>query len=388
MSDTFKSSTGPSSSSVSRRLQFAIPMIVGVGFIGLFIYLLVGADPDGGESKNNVKPKENPSVAQKPKHSNLPVSVTEIHPKEILKEAPPKPPMGLGAKRWNIDPLPKGWDPKIAEELAKYFDKIHYDYDDPDAYVEAFKNLEALKEYLKTLDGEAVPTLAAVLNHETFFINRRQVILTLGELGPENEDSTFHLRDFFNKRKGNLKNSPELNYVIKAMGKLKNETAPGIISQMIADESNTPDYRAGFIRALGDHPDNKESIPLFVENMLNAKAFKMRNNSAQALGKIRDPQTLPDLESAYEKEPYWVAKQTILGTMGKIGSPTSLNFLGNTARTAKEAGVRLSAASAISRIYESTGSAHAYNLLEEISNSEPDAGVRQRVIKWMHEGRK
>lgn len=378
-------STAPardSSPSWSRRLQFALPLAVGLLLIGLFVFLAIQAglqSEPAPAASDPVKP-----AATRESQTELPVGIETIHPPEIVGQSPPKPPQSSGLKRWNISEYPEGWDPEIAEKIAQLFDRIHYDYTDPDAYVEAARALEELEKYLEGLDGESVPTLATILHHEPFFINRRRMILTLGRLGPENEDTTFHLLDFFNKHKGDIKNSPELNYVVKAMGMLQNETAPAVLGQLIGDETLTPDYRAGFIRSLGDHPDSQESVPLFVENMMNAKAFKMRNNSAQALGKVRDPRTLPQLVTAFEEEPAVYAKQTILGTMGKIGSPTSIPYLGDVARTHKSREVRVSAAKALHRIYESSGSPQALYLLEEISETEPDAAVRQRVIEWIH----
>ena len=73
-------------------------------------------------------------------------------------------------------------------------------------------------------------------------------------------------------------------------------------------------------------------------------------------------------------------RQTIVGTIGRIGSPSSIPFLEDIARFAKEDGVRLSAASSLRRV----GTPAAWAILDDISRSEKNTGVRGRILGWLN----
>ncbi len=358
-----------------RRLQIALPIATGLALFGLLAFLLFHdweeAEPSRPQFVTRPPAPENSDIQHPATPGGHPIGTPEEP--DIRPVAP-----GTGLKRWNIDPLPEGWDPELAKALAEIFEEIDYDVSSADAYMRAGRAIERLDAFLAELGPDALPTLAAILNAESFFINRRHVIQTIGALGPESENATFMLRDYFVKRMGNIQARSELLHLVRAMGTLQNQTAFDVMAQMVDDKGIAPDYRARFIVALGEHPRRTESIPMLVDKMVTGEQFAIRNYSAQALGKIATPDLLPDLYTAYDRERYWVAKQTILGSIGKVGHPNSVPFLENVARSAKESGVRLSAAGALRRI----GTPYAMAVLGELAHTEPHEGVRSRIMRW------
>jgi HEAT repeat protein len=163
------------------------------------------------------------------------------------------------------------------------------------------------------------------------------------------------------------------------MARLGNQSSFEVLSQLAGEGGKVRSYRHEIISALGDHPRRQEAVPLFSRILLDDKSFDARNKSAQALGKIADMRTLGDLYAAYERERIWYAKQTILGSIGKIGNPNSIPFLEAQARGAPEDGVRLSAAKALHRI----GTPYALDVLRSIARSEANEMVRENVAKWL-----
>ena len=91
--------------------------------------------------------------------------------------------------------------------------------------------------------------------------------------------------------------------------------------------------------------------------------------------------SLPELYNAFLNENYWVNKQTILGSIGKIGNPNSIPFLEEHARYAGESAVRLSAARALSRI----GTPLAMNTLRDVARAESDEKIQSYMINWSQE---
>jgi ADP-ribose pyrophosphatase YjhB (NUDIX family) len=171
-------------------------------------------------------------------------------------------------------------------------------------------------------------------------------------------------------------------HVVKAMGSLQNDTSFQVLKSWIErkDDLSLVTYRDGFVESLGDHPRREEAVDLFVDRLQDddLPSTHTRNKSAQALGKIRSPETLPDLYSAIQKERHWVVKQTLLGSVGKIGNPESVPFLVDVAMTARESAVRLSAAGALRRI----GTPQAMQALQEAARSEDDPEVKKRLDAW------
>ncbi|MBI4586039.1 MAG: HEAT repeat domain-containing protein [Planctomycetes bacterium] len=362
----------------SRPFQVAAPLLLGLALMALFLVLLFRQRAP--ESASEVA-----APAPAVEDLRLPAPLKEI-PKVAPTEKGPMPPRqaARGARRWKIEPLPEGWSVEIAEQLAELFRKIHFNPSDPDSFLEAGPAYEELDKYLKNLGPEALPTLAAILNAEPFYVCRRHLLLAIGGLGPQTEDATDVLVDFFNARRGDLQARSEMNYCIQAMGRLQNDTSLETLSRMIADGGNENYYRDKSIIALGDHPRREEKKTVFTDMMRSSQDFNVRNHAAQAIGKVATPDLLPDLMEGYEKEPHWVARQTILGSIGKIGDPSALPFLEEVARTASEDGVRLSAANAINKIaaLHKNGSLEAKAILKDLAQTEPKAQVRAHILKW------
>lgn len=164
------------------------------------------------------------------------------------------------------------------------------------------------------------------------------------------------------------------------MGELQNDTSFDQLRYLAENDTHRM-YREKFIVELGNHPRRAEAVDVFDWGMTDPD-FQTRNKSAQALGKVASEDTLDSLVRAYGEEPIWYAKQTILGSIGKVGSPDAIPFLEEQARTADESGVRLSAASAIRRIVEKTGDRYGRQVLDELSRSEPDLKVRGLIEGW------
>ncbi|MBN1442390.1 MAG: HEAT repeat domain-containing protein [Planctomycetes bacterium] len=285
--------------------------------------------------------------------------------------------------RWNLGELPEGWDDEIAERLHGLFDALEHDHltiGQLTETVEAAYN--EISEYLASLGPEAIPTLAAILGAEPDFVARRKIFQAIGKLGPRSDEATYVLRDFFFARIGeSARRTSEMIRVIEAMGYLQNQTSFDLLTDLTARPDLQP-YQGDFIKALGNHPRAGEAIDVFVDSMQNSPAFNTRNDAAQALGKVRDPETLPHLFDAFQRERVWYAKQTILGSIGKIGDPQAIPFLEKQAVEAPESGVRLSAASAIRRIVEQTGDPYGRSVLRVLAAEERDEGVRGHIQRW------
>ena len=196
------------------------------------------------------------------------------------------------------------------------------------------------------------------------------------------DGATFILTGFFDQRVGDLKARSEINHVISALGQLKNDTAFDVMSNYM-DKDLPLYYKDKFIIELGEHPRRAERKDLFKTMMLDGGNSNLRNHSAQALRKFGEAEDLPDLYDAYQRERrtgHWMIRQTIVGTIGRIGKPSSVPFLEDIARFAKEDGVRLSAASALRRV----GTPSAWDILDDISRTEKNTGVRGRVLGWLN----
>jgi HEAT repeat protein len=298
---------------------------------------------------------------------------------------PEKSPRRDGAEfpRWDLKELPDGWDASLAHSIHDYFDAMELDHEDAEKLAAIHETRRQFQEFLDGLGPEAVPTIVAILNAEGDFVDRRFLIKALGGLGSRTEEATYALRDFFLARQVNPENRSELLHVIEAMGELKNVTS----LQMLTDFARRDDlhsYRPQLVGALGDHPRREETLGTLVGIMHDDPVILARNKAAQALGKIRSEDTLGDLYQAFEKEHYWVNKQTILGTIGKIGDASSYSFLEDKARNAKEPAVRLSAGGALRRL----GPSIASTALRDLARTEPDPEVRQRFERWAEDSQR
>jgi HEAT repeat protein len=367
-----------------RRLQIGIPLGVSVLLLVVFAVLIsrLWRQPEETSPPFVTRaPESPPPVAEDRKVQTVPVQ----------DEAPAAESDSNGINRWNIDPLPKGWDPEIAALIAVLADAIDTQVPSPENLAAATDARNRLIELLSEFGPEALPTLDTILNAETGFVTRRHILNRIGEFGPETGEATLTLWRFYNKNQTNEKARSELNYVIKAMAKLQNDTSLSMLSDMVGNEGVREYDRGRFISALGDHHRAEERTDLFVDNMLNGNADRVRNYSAQALGKLAERRRdqdlsagefLPGLMDAFEDERRTFVRQTVLGSMGKIGDPASLSFLEEIARVSPDREIRLSAANAVRRIGQHSGSDRAWALLADLAQNEPDAAVRSRLQSW------
>ncbi len=365
----------------NRLLKVAVPLSMGVVFVLAFVFLLIYVSDDPRpEALVTVTPGNPGSDAAATVNTVAPESAvplgdpTNPNPPELKK------PKNYGGEfpRWNLKELPEGWDPDVAASLHAFFEAMEPEPHTPQPGIHETR--EELTEYLASLGPEALPTLATILGADHDFVNRRFLLKAIGALGPESDEATFILRDFFMARHETPGNYSEMIHTLDAMARLQNDSSYEMLAGFVgrADLSN---FRGKTIESLGLHGRGGDAVGVLVDHMHNDALSGVRNKAAQALGRVRDPETLDEMYRAVDNEPYWIVKQTMLGTVGKIGDPSSVDFLESHARNAKESGVRMSAARAISRI----ATPHALGVLEEIKRTEPDPKVRRYIEKWLAE---
>ena len=308
-----------------------------------------------------------------------------LRPPPAVEKGPVSVPAGTGPNRWALQTLPAGWDPALAAHLASVFETMDVSDHDPEKLGKLLGAREALEKFLRNLGPEALPTLGAILGAEPDFVNRRFVLRAIGDLGPKTEDATFVLHQFYLDRRGQPGARSETNYVIEAMGRLKNDSAfSGIRSFIEAPE--TPNYdRDKFVQALGDHPRAIEALPQFLHEGNNNQDIGTRNHSWQAIGKQgpKAVEALGALISAWERETAYHVRQTILGSIGKLGDARALPALERIARTATPSSDRLSAARAIFRL----GTPAALNTLRALIPDERDAKLQTTYQGWLDTGK-
>lgn len=364
-------------------LQVALPMslalVLAITFVALLIVQARKSDPAPAVKEIAARPVQPRRIAPTP---DIPGNASARDPFE--KPSEPAPRHAGRYPRWNLREFPEGWDEKIAQTLHSYFEELTYNPDRPVDMNRIEEAREGIRDFLLSLGAEAMPTLAAILNAEGDFVNRRMVLKTIGELGPQSPEATFVLRDFFVARHKDLQNRSEMLHVVDAMGTLKNNTGFDVLQDLVHRGKSEPSYhqyREKLFEALGEHPRRVEAAPTMIEAMHEDVLPGARNKAAQALGKLDDPSVLPDLYNAIEKERAYYVKQTMLGSVGKIGDPESLPFLESQARLAKESAVRLSAANAIRRI----GTRRGEQLLREVARDEQDPELKKRLDVWVEE---
>jgi HEAT repeat protein len=351
------------------------PLSLGILLAGAAVYFTIS----GGRRSSQpleLAPPEAPGVSEFMPYG----TPTEKDPFQWPSKPAPRP--GSEYPRWDLKEYPEGWDQSLARSIHDYFDAMEFDPEDDAKLASLHETRKRFTEFLEGLGPEAVPTLVAILNAEGDFVDRRFLIKALGNLGPQTEEATYALRDFFLARRQNEENRSELLHVIEAMGKLQNDTSLQTLGEFVKRD-DLHSYRPKLVEALGEHPRREETLGTLVGIMHDDAVIQARNKAAQALGKIRSEDTLGDLYQAFEKEHYWVNKQTILGTIGKIGNPSSYAFLEDKARNAKEPAVRLSAGGALRRL----APAAASTALRDLARTEPDPEVRQRFERWAKESK-
>lgn len=356
------------------RALVAAPLALALLLVAISIVFFLG------QREPEVAPVESQPVTPVAlERAEIPVKDPSAPAPYSIEEETPR--FGGRYPRWNLTEFPPGWDHALAENLHSWFERMEYDPRDHSTVIGLEEAREDFREFLSSLGPEAVPTLAGILDVEADFVDRRFLLYALGELGPETEDATFALRDFFVGRAENPQARSELGHAVVAMSKLKNESSFDMFHDMIAREDPAVrSYRPKFIQALGEHPRRQEALGTFVDRLHEDEDPTARNYAAQALGKLRSRDTLGDLYSAFSFEDRWATKQTILGTIGKIGDSRSIPFLESQARTATDPKIRLSAAGALRR-YEDP---QARQVLRELARSEPDPKVRKNVQGWVY----
>jgi HEAT repeat protein len=355
-----------------RHLKVAIPLLVALILSGVFAFLLfhhVGEDPTPPPPAARESPV---ALGDLPLPYGPPSARDPFQwPKKIERYGGEYP-------RWNLTEFPRGWDHGLARSLHSFFEAMEVNRDsDADKLAGLDQARKDLADFLAGLGPEAVPTLAAILNAEGDFVDRRFLLKALGDLGPQTEEATFVLRDFFLARVADVENRSELLHCVDAMGRLQNDTSYEVLKELTGRD-DLHSYRHNLVEVLSDHPRREEAIGMLVGIMHGDQVNQARNKAARALGKIQSPSTLGELYAAVEREPYWVNKQTMLGSIGKIGDPSSVPFLEQTARSAKEPAVRLSAGGALRRI----GTPHAVGVLQDLARSEPDPSTRKHFQDW------
>jgi HEAT repeat protein len=372
---------------MGNRLRVFVPLCLGLGLVGVFIYLIW--DEVGRSEPAPIVPPPAPALSQPPAETPMPIAAVAPgqppgDPGDPLSfESPPRPP-GEGLQRWNMDKLPEGWDPALAGQIADFFDKMDVSgFTEEDQ--EKLKDLQDVREefrnFLKSLGPEDLATLDAILKNEVDFGNRRFLLEAIGDLGPRSEEATFSLLDFYLRSRDRQGGRSETNHVIEAMGRLKNGTSYESITSMIDDASTSSYDRNKFVQALGEHPRREESISRFVAHGREDDDVGTRNHAWQAIGKMRSRggKALSDLISAFDRENIWYVKQTMLGTIGYLGDPSALPFLEKVARTNEDSRVRLSAFNAIRLL----ATPEALRVLRSALAGERDETVRQNVEGWV-----
>ncbi len=363
-------------------MKVAVPLSMGIVFVLAFVFLLSYVTDD---------PRPEVQVTMTPEgaiQNDAAATVKTVAPRPAFPLGDPtnpnppelEKPKNYGGEfpRWNLKELPKGWDPNVAASLHSFFEAMEPKPNTPQPGIHELR--QELTEFLASLGPEALPTLATILGADHDFVNRRFLLKTIGALGPESEESTFVLRDFFIARYETPGNYSEMIHTLDAMARLQNDSSFEMLTSFVG-RGNLSNFRAKTIESLGLHRRSGEAVGVLVDHMHGDSLSIVRNKAAQALGRVRDPETLSEIYRAVDNEPYWIVKQTMLGTVGKIGDPSSVAFLEGHARNAKETGVRMSAARAISRI----GTPDALGVLEQIKRTEPEPKVRRYIEKWLAE---
>ena len=386
--DRGRKARAPAPAAWGARIKVWISLAVAAGLVAASVAFLVL------QLRGRAKETQAPSATPVPLAEYPWGSPTEPDPYRRPEEVARH---GGDFPRWNLKEFPEGWNPALAREIHAYFESMSVAYTDEEKLARLRELREQFREFLASLGPQAVPTLAAILNAEGDFVHRRFILDALGNLGPQSEAATFVLRDFFMARYADPRNESEMIHVIDAMAHLKNDTSYGTLRDLIqSPDGGIEAYRRHFVAALGEHPRREESIDVFAERLhaQNEESKNVRNMAAQALGKIRSPDTLNELYRAAQEETYFAVKQTILGSIGKIGNPNSIPFLEEQYRQAlsepqtedpirKRDNVRIrqSAARAMSRI----GTPYAQQVLRELVKGEPDESTRGYMERWISE---
>ena len=237
-----------SGGSWGKALRLGIPFVLAALLAAVAIFLLVREAQRTREIEASLKIP--------PQYSRTPIP-PEGYPRGSPTDPKPVPLKRYGGEypRWNLKELPQGWDPALAKTIHSYFEAMTVDLMDDVKLSELQRIREEFAEFLAKLGPEALPTLAAILNAEGDFVNRRFLLKAIGNLGPSSEAATFVLRDFYMARHSDIRNDSEMWHVIDAMTQLKNESSFRVLTDFIEDpDPNVDRHRSHFVEALGEHP--------------------------------------------------------------------------------------------------------------------------------------
>lgn len=365
----------------ARWIRVGIPLLAGIVLLAVSAILMVRLQGDAGKVDSPAAGGTLQEFIRKNVIEEPPVP--QAKGPELIEQRPAPRPPGEGLKRWSLDHIPEEWNEELALKIAGFFDAMFAAVQsDGDQGPRLEELREALAAYLASLGPEAIPTLSAILGSEVDFVNRRFLITALGNLGPLAEEATYALLELYSKSREQYLARTEMGHVIDAMGSLKNETAYNEITKAIDDPGTQAWYRDKFIQALGDHPRAAEAVPGIVNVLETDQDPSCRNHAAQYLGKVRKPEAIDPLISAYEKEQrYFMVRQTILGSLGKIGDERPIPFLFRVATTGDPSGVRLSASRALFLIR----TPKSLKTLREVLQYERDEKIRSSILEWLGE---
>jgi HEAT repeat protein len=232
--------------------------------------------------------------------------------------------------------------------------------------------LEALDRALAALGPEAVELLVELLGTEKDFLNRRRLLLALGEIGSDRAADA--LADHYWGLLG-AERETELNYTIQALGRVDSPHSFDLLTGLIEHDAAT-EHRFRFVEELGRHSDSARAVPTFLR-VADAKQepyFKARSRAALAIKWANDRAAAPQVESLLEEEKNKYVRQALCGTLGDLGDPASVRRLETIARSDPELPTRLSAIRAISRI----GGDDARRIIESLEQDET-AAARVRL---------
>lgn len=367
---------------MSQNLRIAVPFSLAAILTAVIAWMaFTEAQPEPADGPFSTREEKGPGSA--PTRPLAKEEIPRSSPTAVRRRPVRKPARKPGGfSRWDLSNLPANWNGELAQSIHSYFEMLDV-YEKgrtANAASRLMKGREDLRNFLAGLGPESLETLATILNSEPDFVYRRFMLVAIGDLGPKTEGATWALRDYFVSRSPDPQNRSEMGHLIKAMGQLQNNTSFDVMQDLIKTPGYSP-YRDKFIWELGEHNRRDEAVDFFNAGLSSETSKTNRNRYAQALGKIARSDSLSVLYDAFNKETYWVTKQTILGSIGKIGNPNSIPFLEEHARYATESAVRLSAARALSRV----GTPLAMETLRDVAQSESDRKTQSYMIDWSKE---
>ena len=293
------------------------------------------------------------------------------------------PPVDKPAPIVAVDPDYSQWSEEEEEIRQRLLAILRQplDVSDPHKYKkQRLAQRNALLDFLDTLGESEVELLVALLLQEEDALMRRYLLMAIGRIGsPLAVDAlTDHYWRVFRSNQ-----ETELNYTIKALGLAKSPASFDRLSEMIQTDL-AAEHRFRFIQELGDHPDSRRAIPLFLESAdrRNDDYFKNRSRAALALKIANDPRSAPKVEQLLDHEDNEYVRQALCGTLGALGDPASVARLKSIAEGQNEQfQTRMSAVRALTKI----GTEEARVVVEGVANNDGDERVRKEAVRRLQD---